>query len=88
MVTEQQDLFARRLAAEFGVAWRYTKTTVVVTVSEALSAEVSQHMGDDLTVGLSGASSEYRHFEAGPEGARLAASFIRGTLTPQPNNRE
>jgi len=87
MVTEQQDLFARRLAAEFGVAWRYTRTTVVVKASEALSAEVSQRMDGGLTVGLSGASSEYRHFEAGPGGARLAASFIREALTPERTDR-
>jgi hypothetical protein len=80
MVSEAQDLFARRLAAEFGVAWRYTKTTVVVKASEELSAEVSQRMNGGLTVGLSGASSEYRHFEAGPEGARLAVSFIQEAL--------
>ena len=81
VVTEPQDLFARRLAVELGADWQYTKTTVVVEVSEALSAEVSLCLDGDIRVGLSGLSNEYRRFEDGPDGAKLAASFIRETLT-------
>jgi len=80
---EPLDTFGRRLAAELGAAWRHTNTTVVVKVSEALSAEVSQCMDGEITVGLSGLSNEYRHFNATPGGVIIAASFIRGALTPE-----
>ena len=78
---EQLDTFGRRLAAELGAAWRHTNTTVVVKVSEALSAEVSQCMDSEITVGLSGLSNEYRHFNASCGGVIIAASFVREALT-------
>ena len=77
------ELFAKRLAAELGAAWRHTKTTAVIKVSEALSAEVSQRLDGDITVGLSGLSSEYRHYSGRPGDVIMAASFIREALTQE-----
>lgn len=74
------ELFAERLAAELGAPLRYTDTTAVITVSEALSAEVSQCSDGDVTVGLSGLSREYRHYSGGPGDVILAALFVRRAL--------
>ena len=77
------ELFAKRLATELGAAWRHTKTTAVIKVSEALSAEVSQCLDGEIAVYLSGLSNEYRHFDGGPGGVIIAASFIREALTQE-----
>ena len=80
IMREPLGTFGRRLAAELSSAWRHTSTTIVVNVSEALSAEVSQRLDGDITVGLSGLSNEYRHFNGSPGGVIIAASFIREAL--------